>query len=76
MMRFKPLGLGLARLLIAWATVIAFLIFGGAWLADLDSAIKSTVLFVWLFGVIAWCAFGVVAHADHLAELLASLWAR
>jgi Ca2+:H+ antiporter len=28
------------------------------------------VLFLWLFAVILWCAFGVVEEADHLAELL------
>lgn len=27
-------------------------------------------LFIWLFAVILWCAFGVVEQADHLAELL------
>src|SRR4029434_4863908 len=26
--------------------------------------------FVWLFVVILWCAFGIVDHADHLAEML------
>jgi Ca2+:H+ antiporter len=68
MVRPKPLEL--ARLLIAWATVLTFLIFGGIWLADLESPIKSVALFVWLFTIIAWCAFGVVEHAEHLAELL------
>jgi Ca2+:H+ antiporter len=66
----SPKPLELARLLIAWGTVIVFLIFGDVWLADLESAIKSVALFVWLFTVIAWCAFGVVEHAEHLAELL------
>jgi Ca2+:H+ antiporter len=65
-MRFKTL----ARVLVAWGTVIAFFLFGGAWLADLDSTIKWIALFVWLFGVVAWCAYGVVEHAEHLAELL------
>ena len=27
-------------------------------------------LFIWLFAIILWCAFGVVEQADHLAELL------
>jgi Ca2+:H+ antiporter len=64
----KPLTL--ARLLIAWATVTAFLVIGGVWLADLESPIKSAALFIWLFTVIAWCTFGVIEHAEHLAELL------
>jgi Ca2+:H+ antiporter len=66
----RPNLLELARLLIAWATVITFLLFGGVWLADLEAPVESTVLFIWLLGVIAWCAFGVVEHAEHLAELL------
>jgi Ca2+:H+ antiporter len=27
-------------------------------------------MFAWLFGVMIWCAFGVVRHADGLAEIL------
>jgi hypothetical protein len=30
----------------------------------------SLAMFAWLFGVMIWCAFGVVRHADALAELL------
>jgi len=58
------------RLLVAWGTVIASYVLGAGLLADLDSPIKATALFVWLFAVIAWCAFGVVEHAEHLAEIL------
>src|SRR5680860_45446 len=59
-----------ARLLVGWGTVIAFLVLGAELLADLESPIKSTALFVWLFAVIGWCAFGVVEHAEHLAAIL------
>jgi Ca2+:H+ antiporter len=59
-----------ARLVIAWATVLAFLLSGTHLLADLESPFKSIGLFAWLFGVIAWCAFGAVGQAEHLAELL------
>ena len=62
--------LALGRGLIAWGTVVLFLVFGGAWLADLTSLVTSTALFVWLLGVIVWCAFGVLEQADHLAEIL------
>ena len=65
-----PLTLTLARFVIAWGTVILFLVWGGVWLADLSSAVKSVALFVWILGVIVWCAFGVVEQADHLAEIL------
>ncbi|MDO3380598.1 calcium:proton antiporter [Gilvimarinus algae] len=60
----------IGRLTIAWATVVLFLIFGDSWLTDLSSTLRSSMLFVWLFAVILWCASGVVKEADHLAELL------
>ena len=62
--------LDVARLLVAWGTVVAFFVYGDLWLSDLGSAIRSAALFLWLIAVIAWCAFGVVERADHLAELL------
>lgn len=62
--------MSILRLLVAWATVAVFLVFGGGWLADLSAPFVATALFLWLFVVIVWCAFGVVAEADHLAEML------
>ena len=62
--------LAFGRLVIAWGTLAAFILFGEAWLADLASMLKSTGLLFWLFVVILWCAFGVVEQADHLSELL------
>ena len=67
-MRLKAVDV--ARLLIAWGTVVAFLVYGEVWLSDLGSAIRSAALFLWLIAIIAWCAFGVVERAEHLAELL------
>jgi Ca2+:H+ antiporter len=66
----KVKALDAARLLIAWGTVVAFFVYGDPWLSDLGSVIRSAALFLWLIAVIAWCAFGVVERADHLAELL------
>jgi Ca2+:H+ antiporter len=60
----------IARVAIAWLTVALFLLFGKRWLADLSSALWSALLFLWLFAIVLWCAFGVVREADHLAELL------
>jgi Ca2+:H+ antiporter len=51
------------------STVIFFTI-GQEWLANLGGLPKLIVLFTWLFGVMVWCAFGVVRHADGLAEIL------
>jgi Ca2+:H+ antiporter len=60
------------HLIAGWATVIAFQLFGDSLLskANLDSVPIGTLLFVWLLGVILWCAFGVIVAADHLAEML------
>lgn len=52
------------------ATTLLFYTVGKDWLADLDSPVWSLAMFAWLFGVMIWCAFGVVRHADALAELL------
>jgi Ca2+:H+ antiporter len=51
-------------------TTVIFYTVGKEWLVDLESAPRVALLFVWLFGVMIWCAFGVVRHADALAELL------
>jgi Ca2+:H+ antiporter len=44
-----------------------FFLFGKAWLADLSNPSWTSFLFLWLFGAILLCAFGVVRHADCLA---------
>lgn len=59
-----------ARLALAWATVAALQLFGNLWLADLTSPVKLAALLLALLAVIAWCAFAVVAEAEHLAMLL------
>lgn len=51
-------------------TTIVFFTVGKGWLADLDDPMWSLAMFTWLFGVMIWCAFGVVRLADALAELL------
>ncbi len=51
-------------------TTVIFFTVGKEWLADLENAPRVALLFAWLFGVMIWCAFGVVRHADALAELL------
>ena len=57
-------------LIVGVITTIIFFTVGKPWLADLDNLAWLIVMFVWLFGVMIWCAFGVVRHADALAELL------
>jgi len=51
-------------------TTALFFTVGKDWLADLTSLPWLILMFVWLFGVMIWCAFGVVRHADALAEIL------
>jgi Ca2+:H+ antiporter len=59
-----------AQQVTAWSTVVLFFLFSSHWLADFRSVPWSALLFLWLFGVILWCAFGVVKEAEHLAGLL------
>nr|WP_244612409.1 calcium:proton antiporter [Methylobacterium haplocladii] len=58
------------RLVIAWASVAAFAVFGAGWLGDLSSPLWAIGLFLWLFLVIMWSAFGVVHEAEDLAHRL------
>lgn len=51
-------------------TTILFFTVGADWLKDLSSVTWLSFMFIWLFGVMIWCAFGVVRHADALAEIL------
>ena len=57
-------------LLVGGATTALFAIFGAGWLSDLSNFLWFNLLFVWLFVVMLWLAFGVVRHADGLAVLL------
>jgi Ca2+:H+ antiporter len=58
------------RVGIAWATVLAFALFGKGWLADLSQPLVAGGLFAWLLAVIVWAAFGVVHEAEELAHRL------
>lgn len=58
------------RLVVAWTSVAAFFVFGPAWLADLGAPLWASGLFLWLFLVILWAAFGVVYEAEELAHRL------
>ena len=51
-------------------TTVVFFTVGTAWLADLGNLPWFAMMFSWLFGVMVWCAFGVVRHAEALAEAL------
>lgn len=51
-------------------TTVIFFTIGKSWLVDLTNILWIAVIFIWLFGVMIWCAFGVVHHGEALAELL------
>ena len=51
-------------------TTAIFFTVGKTWLIGLEHQPWLGLIFIWLFGVMIWCAFGVVRHADALAELL------
>src|SRR6476659_7140081 len=60
-----------AQIPAVWLTGALFLAFGSGWFAAAaNSAGLTLTLFAWLFGAILWGAFGVVRHAEHLAEQL------
>lgn len=51
-------------------TTLVLMTVGSAWFALLGQPVPTAGLFVWIFAAMLWCAFGVVRHADGLAELL------
>ena len=54
---------GMASALLAY-------IFEGPLFSDLNNYPLTILLFIWLFGTMMWCAFGVVRHADAVAVRL------
>jgi Ca2+:H+ antiporter len=60
-----------AQVVAVWLTAALFLAFGSGWFAAAANSTGLTLLlFAWLFAAILWGAFGVVRHAEHLAETL------
>jgi Ca2+:H+ antiporter len=59
-----------APALVGLATAIMFYLFQQALFSNLENYPLTIALFVWLFGTMMWCAFGVVRHAEAVAEKL------
>jgi Ca2+:H+ antiporter len=57
-------------LLFGALTTVLFYVFADALAGGLAPDLKTIALFGWLFATMLWCAFGVVRHADCLAEML------
>jgi Ca2+:H+ antiporter len=53
--------------LVGAATTLIFFTVGAAWTSDNSNLAVTAAIFVWLFTVMIWCAFGVVRHAEVLA---------
>jgi Ca2+:H+ antiporter len=56
-----------APVLAGAATTAIFFTVGKGWTEDFSQPYLTAALFVWLFAVMIWCAFGVVRHAEVLA---------
>ncbi|MGB7934559.1 MAG: calcium:proton antiporter [Gammaproteobacteria bacterium] len=59
-----------SALMLGAVTTILFYIFSDTLLVGFAPDARTIVLFLWLFATMVWCAFGVVRHADCLAEML------
>jgi hypothetical protein len=64
-------------LLVTFGSVVAGIgsvlvanVFRQTLFSDLNNYPLTILLFVWLFGTMMWCAFGVVRHAEAVAERL------
>jgi len=55
-------------LIVGFITVVTFFSVGKTWMVNLENLPWLAIMFIWLFGVMVWCAFGVVRHAEALAE--------
>ena len=51
-------------------TTIIFFVFDPTLLAHLENHLLTVALFLWLFVTMMWCSFGVVRHAEAVAEKL------
>lgn len=55
-------------LLVVWASAVAWLLNGKAWIAGLSGLGPAAALLLWVCAAILLAAFAVVRHADVLAE--------
>jgi Ca2+:H+ antiporter len=65
-----PLLVAGAPALAGIVTTVLFYAFQQTLFANLENYPLTIALFLWLFGTMMWCAFGVVRHAEAVAEKL------
>lgn len=56
--------------IVGFATLAVFQFHGDRWLTEIADPLLAAALFLWIFPVMLWASFGVVRHADALAEIL------
>ncbi|MEZ5862033.1 MAG: hypothetical protein R3D28_24200 [Geminicoccaceae bacterium] len=70
----KPGALALLReegaLVFGALTTAVLMTVGAGWFELPGRPVSTVLLFLWIFAAMLWCAFGVVRHADSLADLL------
>lgn len=68
--RFSAIAAAETPFIAGAVTTAIFFTVGKSWTEDFSQPLLTVALFVWLFAVMVWCAFGVVRHAEVLAEHL------
>lgn len=61
---------GEAPVIAGVLTTIVFFAYGDTLLGNLPNHWLTAGLFIWLFGIMMWCSFSVVRHADAIAAKL------
>ena len=59
-----------APLIVGWITTAIFFTVGKGWTEDFSNLALTAAEFVWLLVAMIWCAFGVVRHAEIVADYL------
>ena len=68
MSSYRPLWRDEWPLLVVWASALAWLLHGKAWIAGISSLLGAAGFLLWVCVAILLAAFAVVRHADVLAE--------
>ncbi len=68
--RFRQIVFSGSPALVGLASMVIALLFQQQLFANLHNTTEAILLFVWLFSVMIWCAFGVLGHAHAVAVRL------
>ncbi|MEM7191834.1 MAG: calcium:proton antiporter [Pseudomonadota bacterium] len=55
---------------VGGVTAIGFVAFGPELMSDLENHLNATLMFLWLFPVMMWCAYAVMHQGEAVAEKL------